>query len=877
MSSWSLALRAMVLAGLLAANAGVAPVQGAGHERKIDPFLRLQIDPDRTPLFLQGLGSGTGVEVIIRATVDPTRLLERHGAEVRTVLGGGALTTAVVPRSAVATLAADPRITFIEASKPLVNFAERERRGPLERGGHPRDPLEVSVAEIRVPQVWAQTDRAGNPMRGKGVILGVVDSGIDTKHGDFKDAAGRSRILSVWDQTATGSGTADGAYKYGIECTKTQLDGGTCAEKDPSGHGTHVASIAAGSGLAAGNPAKFLGVAPDAEIVFVKLGAGALTAGRAVDAWKYVIDRAAALKRPVVINNSWGHSLGAKDGSDALELAIDLLAGPGRIFVNAAGNGGRGKVHAGGSVLQSQSATVTVGFPTPSESSELLATFWYKGADSMSLTLETSGGQKFGPVQKGGSAKFTAGDGTRIVIDATLAPYPANNDNLVVVALERPEPSTMSGNWSFTLRGESIKVGGRFDAWLPLASGLTGYGSEEFTSSHGTLDMQLGEPATARRTLAVANYVTKTCIQSVSRGRLCSSEVTQAGGVAPSSSRGPTRDQRQKPDIAAPGSFITAALSADSPVNDPKDGDYFLIDPSKKHIVEQGTSMAAPHVAGVVALMLQKRPVLTPEEAMTALSDGARRDARTGPGWSAAWGRGKLDALGAVEKTAVVPMLTAPVPAAGSATNLVTLGTTLNWTNPTGATQIQVQVTPANNDGPGINVIREAATAFTIPEPVFGAGPYLMLPNMTYSWRVRASAAPAAIDEGSPWWGPWSPSSSFRTRAVSGNTIRAVAPAVGSTAAPRVPAITWTNSDTGVFYYELELSKDPAFGAQGPVAMIYSALLHGGATTPPNTYVVPSSAPLEPSTTYHWRVRPRVQGDGIPVAWPPAFSFTTVP
>jgi hypothetical protein len=288
--------------------------------------------------------------------------------------------------------------------------------------------------------------------------------------------------------------------------------------------------------------------------------------------------------------------------------------------------------------------------------------------------------------------------------------------------------------------------------------------------------------------------------------------------------------------------------------------------------------MAAPHVAGVIALMLQKRPVLTPEEAKTALYESARRDASTGPiSFHTAWGRGKLDALGAVEKTEAVPMLTAPVPAPSSAANLVTLGATLNWTNPTGATQVQVQVTPANDDGPGINVIREAATAFTIPEPVFGAGPYLMLPNMTYSWRVRVSAAPAAIDEGSPLWGPWSPAGTFRTRAASGNTIRAVAPAVGSTAAPRIPAITWTNSDTGAFYYELELSKDPAFGAQGPVAMIYSALLHGGATTPLNTYVVPSSAPLEPSTTYHWRVRPRVQGDGTPVHWPQAFSFTTVP
>jgi hypothetical protein len=167
------------------------------------------------------------------------------------------------------------------------------------------------------------------------------------------------------------------------------------------------------------------------------------------------------------------------------------------------------------------------------------------------------------------------------------------------------------------------------------------------------------------------------------------------------------------------------------------------------------------------------------------------------------------------------------------------------------------------------------AAAYAVAPPVFGAGPYVMLPGMTYTWRVRTTAATTFIDENSPLWGPWSQPFSFRTRTAFSSTIIAVAPADGSAVTSLTPVLRWDNADRGVFYYEVQLSTDSSFDTNPATAtaMIYWPLLHGGATNPPNSYAIPASAPLQPALTYYWRVRPRIQGDGSPVAWSSTFSF----
>lgn len=838
--------------------------RGEDPPSKVDPYLKL-LTRDDLPGQDMRVQRSDPVEVIIRARADVTQTVEALGGEVRTVLDEGEIITAAIPRGSIFILAADPDVIMVEASKPVYSTTERSP-SPL-AGGAQVPELSDSLADIRIPEVWALKDGRGLPLRGKDVIVAVVDSGIDWDHGDFKDSSGRSRLLFLWDQQSAGSGPSGTPYKYGIECTRSQMSARTCTEKDEVGHGTHVSSIAAGNGLST-NPQVYSGVAPESDLIVVKAGSGT---ARHIDAWKYVIDKATALQRPVVINNSWGTQLGAKDGSDPLEVALDALAGSGKLFVTAAGNAGDSAIHAQGTVKHRGTQALRVEFPIPSSLDKSATSIWYKGADSMAVSVTTPLGVSFGPVKKGTEATFLGSDGSIIVVDATVTSYAGNGDNAVLVGI-LSESVIGAGTWTFTLHGDSITAGGRFDAWLVTGNG-SGAGGTELFMDLVSKDNTLGVPGTAKRTITVGNYVTKRCIRSITRGSICNSAYPTTGGIAPSSSRGPTRDGRQKPDIAAPGAVVTAALSKDSDKAKESSPLHFLVDPDGKHIAEEGTSMSAPHTVGVIALMLQKNAALGPEEVRDALSQTARSDKFTGTPWNSIWGHGKIDSLSAVKKIAPAPLTpTLLTPSKDSVLN--GLGVSLTWQNPLGATQYHLQVTPVNDDGPGVDLhIGVPDKSFFVPAPPDWYG---LLPDMTYTWRVRTSRATTFVGLQDSSWSGWA-EGRFRTPAVTSATLAPVSPANGATAPTLTPNLQWSDSREDVFYYEFQLSKDPTFNTDptSATAMVYGLILHGGMSTPANSYAVPGSFPLEANTAYHWRVRPRVQGDARPVAWPDAWSFRT--
>ena len=187
------------------------------------------------------------------------------------------------------------------------------------------------------------------------------------------------------------------------------------------------------------------------------------------------------------------------------------------------------------------------------------------------------------------------------------------------------------------------------------------------------------------------------------------------------------------------------------------------------------------------------------------------------------------------------------------------LSTQLSWNNPPSVTQVQVQVTPLNGDGPGINLIfGSLITSYNVPAPVFGEGPYLMLPGATYTWRVRVTNAGVAVDENHPSWGPWSDPRTFTTAPPSAGTLALVSPIGGAASSDTTPSLTWKDANSAMFYYEVQLSADPNFGQSGAVAPVYWNLVHGGEADPPNSWTVPDDFAL-PNGTYHWRVRQRVQ------------------
>lgn len=205
--------------------------------------------------------------------------------------------------------------------------------------------------------------------------------------------------------------------------------------------------------------------------------------------------------------------------------------------------------------------------------------------------------------------------------------------------------------------------------------------------------------------------------------------------------------------------------------------------------------------------------------------------------------------------------------------NLPVMGTTLQWTAPNGATQQHLQVAPKSLDGPGIDTLLEGqVTSFLVPAPPSWYG---LLPDMTYVWRVRASAANTALDANSPLWSPWT-ERTFRTPMATTSSVRQTSPAHDASVPNVRPSLQWS-APNALFYFELQLSTDPTFTTDPATATaaVYSALVHGGVTAPPNSYQPPADAPLQPNALYHWRVRPRVQGDGTPLPWTSTFTFTT--
>ncbi len=317
-----------------------------------------------------------------------------------------------------------------------------------------------------------------------------------------------------------------------------------------------------------------------------------------------------------------------------------------------------------------------------------------------------------------------------------------------------------------------------------------------------------------------------------------------------------------------------------------------------------GTSFSAPIVAGVAGLMLSVDPSLTNDAIANRLKSTATalpNDPLDSPDAGAAWaGAGMVDMFKALSTSSatvqtptptpspITPIATpAPIGAPGQVPSIVSpqngalssnIGLSLNWILPAGATQYQIQVTPFDNDGPAINLIRNAESSYTIASPELGVGNYVMLPGMTYTWRIRSSRSSVTVSENDAGWSNWT-SSTFRTAHPWSGGVSAVTPGAGETVNSLTPTLAWEDSNKKLFYYEVQVSKDPSFNTDPNTATapVYWELRHGGMTTPLNSYTISSEQPLEPGTTYYWRVRARVQGDGTPVYWSDIWSFKTRP
>lgn len=603
---WRMLLALSIL--LVAILVPPAHADGGPPGARLDPTLRRLLRETRfMPRTLAEAQPADQIRVTLRARRDISREITALGGHVNTAVGEDPVVlSARLPVDRLESLARTPEVISVSASVPA------------------SVTLDESVSDIRADEVWALRSQ-GLPITGHGVLIGIVDTGIDWSHPDFQDARGHSRILALWDQT--GSGTPPAGFDYGAEWWRWQIDLGLVTESDTSGHGTHVAGVAAGSG------ARYTGVAPDADLIVVK---SPLDTASIIDAWNYIVRKAKSMGRPVVINNSFGAHFGAHDGTADYELVLNALSGPGVIFVTAAGNEGQSALHASGRVPPNGSITLPLSFANDYPRSYADVNIWYEQPDSFSISVTSPTGQTFGPVEKGALKIFVTVDGVEIVIDAISAPWPANGDNWVKVRLDAPGGEGLRGDWGIVLRGDRV-IDGRFDAWVPY-----GPYDKVFLGNYTDPSVTIREPATAAEAISAGAYVTKICWTAIDEQQYCDAYVK--GEVYPYSSRGPTRDGRPRPDVSAPGVRVFAPRSSDAPSNE-----TWGIAPGGRYEARvAGTSVAAAHVTGVIALLLQVDPTLDPATVRRILRSTARRDGFTVAGSDRQWGAGKLDALAAV-------------------------------------------------------------------------------------------------------------------------------------------------------------------------------------------------------------------------------------
>jgi subtilisin family serine protease len=415
-------------------------------------------------------------------------------------------------------------------------------------------------------------------LRGKGVLLGFVDTGIDYTQQAFRYEDGSSKIQFLFDQTVAGP-PPEGFY-LGTEYTNEQINEALRAEdpyqivpqKDESGHGTFLASVAAGN-----DSGDFLGAAPDADLIVVKLRKArpfylnwftvppeqqnAYESTSVMVGVEYIVKKARQLNRPVVICIGLGTNFGAHDGFSIFEEYLSNIANlKGVCICTAVGNESQARHHTQG-VIAEKGATHNIDLKVGENAGNIAIGIWNTISDKISLSVRSPTGEMVGRVP----SKPGAVSSSKLILEKSIVqveyyfPYESTGSQLSVVNIYNATP----GIWTITLYGDII-LNGTFHAWLPL----TGFVSP-------TVEF-----------LSATPYYTVTCPSTMFGSISCGAYDDTTGSLFSDSSWGPTRLDRMAPDLVAPGVQV---------------GGIYPSGPGSM----SGTSVAAAITAGACALMMQ--------------------------------------------------------------------------------------------------------------------------------------------------------------------------------------------------------------------------------------------------------------------------------
>ncbi|WP_277258675.1 S8 family peptidase [Merdimonas faecis] len=464
-------------------------------------------------------------------------------------------------------LAALPEVEYIEKPKRLFFEVENGRR--------------VSCIDS------VQDSRFS--LFGKGVLIGVIDSGIDYANLDFRKEDGTTRIIALWDQQL------EQVYKKQEinEALEKQEPGERVSivpSVDSTGHGTAVAGIAAGNGRGSGG--RYAGAAPESELIVVKMGRarqdGFPRTTELIRGIDFVIRKAMELKMPVAVNISFGNTYGSHDGTSLLERFIDDMANIWKnVICIGTGNEAASAGHAAGVLTEGKEEVIQLA--VENRQTGFSIQIWKNYTDEAEIALISPSGIKVGPFQERlGPQRFSVEQTEILLYYGEPSPYSTAQE--IYVELLPQEAYVGAGVWEIVLTPVRI-VSGNYSLWLPSENVLNQGTGFLLPSSQTTLTI----PSTAARVISVGAYNSRTFAYADFSGR---------GGI--------WQNPDVKPDLAAPGVDVTTVAAG---------GGYAQF---------TGTSFAVPFVTGGAALLMEwgiirgNDPYLYGEKVKAYLQRGAR-------------------------------------------------------------------------------------------------------------------------------------------------------------------------------------------------------------------------------------------------------------